>query len=308
MRCSGWSEQRASHAELVAVPADQLTVKPESGARGRSQGRCSSSGMAALASVKAGRAAGRRDGRRLRRPPAASAQSQFSSRGNAGATVIGLAGRSEPRLAACATASFQSPTATDRPSESARQPQGKVDAFIDTFGGGYVELAIELGVSPDRINTIIDQAAAARLGVARRRHASGRQRAAARRARRAGRRGAPGDTDRKHVPARAGASGVHRVGRSAYTRQDRADSLVACAAPPLSRQLPTGDIFGRCLTPLLQRMGRAHRVCSTSEMDIGFTGKNGAWRRASRRSCCTEVPAQGARHARRGSSIWRSTA
>jgi NADPH:quinone reductase-like Zn-dependent oxidoreductase len=42
---------------------------------------------------------------------------------------------------------------------------GGVDAFIDTFGGGYVKLAIELGVAPDRINTIIDFAAAERYGV-----------------------------------------------------------------------------------------------------------------------------------------------
>ena len=42
---------------------------------------------------------------------------------------------------------------------------GKVDAFIDTFGGGYVELALKLGIPPDRIDTIIDFAAAAKHGV-----------------------------------------------------------------------------------------------------------------------------------------------
>ena len=42
---------------------------------------------------------------------------------------------------------------------------GKVDAFIDTFGGGYVELAIRLGVSANRINTIIDFAAAEKYHV-----------------------------------------------------------------------------------------------------------------------------------------------
>jgi NADPH:quinone reductase-like Zn-dependent oxidoreductase len=41
----------------------------------------------------------------------------------------------------------------------------KVDALIDTFGGGYVELAIQLGVAPTRIDTIIDFAAAAKYGV-----------------------------------------------------------------------------------------------------------------------------------------------
>jgi NADPH:quinone reductase-like Zn-dependent oxidoreductase len=42
---------------------------------------------------------------------------------------------------------------------------GKVDAFIDTFGGGYVELALKLGVAKSRIDTIIDFAAAAKFGV-----------------------------------------------------------------------------------------------------------------------------------------------
>jgi NADPH:quinone reductase-like Zn-dependent oxidoreductase len=42
---------------------------------------------------------------------------------------------------------------------------GKVDAFIDTFGSGYVELAIKLGVAPNRIDTVIDFAAAEKYGV-----------------------------------------------------------------------------------------------------------------------------------------------
>jgi NADPH:quinone reductase-like Zn-dependent oxidoreductase len=42
---------------------------------------------------------------------------------------------------------------------------GGVDALIDTFGGGYVDLALELGVAKDRVNTIIDRTGAARTGV-----------------------------------------------------------------------------------------------------------------------------------------------
>ncbi|MFE6862027.1 NADP-dependent oxidoreductase [Nocardia sp. NPDC057668] len=42
---------------------------------------------------------------------------------------------------------------------------GGVDAFIDTHGDGYVELALALGVSPERIDTIADFAAAAKYGV-----------------------------------------------------------------------------------------------------------------------------------------------
>jgi NADPH:quinone reductase-like Zn-dependent oxidoreductase len=43
--------------------------------------------------------------------------------------------------------------------------EGKVDAFIDTFGGGYVELALSLGIPANRIDTIIDFAAAEKHGV-----------------------------------------------------------------------------------------------------------------------------------------------
>ncbi len=42
---------------------------------------------------------------------------------------------------------------------------GKVDAFIDTYGPPYVEVALELGVSPERIDTIVDAQALAEHGV-----------------------------------------------------------------------------------------------------------------------------------------------
>jgi NADPH:quinone reductase-like Zn-dependent oxidoreductase len=51
---------------------------------------------------------------------------------------------------------------------TAAAPNG-VDAYLDNFGDGNVDLARELGVQVDRINTIIDFAAAQRLGV----HAAG---------------------------------------------------------------------------------------------------------------------------------------
>jgi NADPH:quinone reductase-like Zn-dependent oxidoreductase len=38
--------------------------------------------------------------------------------------------------------------------------KGKIDAFIDTYGHGYVDLALQLGVAPERIDTIIDFEAA----------------------------------------------------------------------------------------------------------------------------------------------------
>ncbi len=46
----------------------------------------------------------------------------------------------------------------------AAAPNG-VDAFIDLFGSGYVELALELGVTPDRIDTVADFTAIEKYGV-----------------------------------------------------------------------------------------------------------------------------------------------
>ncbi|HKP43200.1 zinc-binding dehydrogenase, partial [Mycobacterium sp.] len=48
----------------------------------------------------------------------------------------------------------------------AAAPDGRIDAFLDFFGGGYVELAVsELGVAPERVDTIIDFPAVERFGV-----------------------------------------------------------------------------------------------------------------------------------------------
>jgi NADPH:quinone reductase-like Zn-dependent oxidoreductase len=41
----------------------------------------------------------------------------------------------------------------------------KVDAFVDTFGASYVELALQLGVRPERIDTIANFEAVAKYGV-----------------------------------------------------------------------------------------------------------------------------------------------
>ncbi|MDV9174038.1 zinc-binding dehydrogenase [Streptomyces sp. W16] len=46
----------------------------------------------------------------------------------------------------------------------AAAPDG-IDAFVDTFGQGNVDIAIELGVAPQRINTLADGRAVARHGV-----------------------------------------------------------------------------------------------------------------------------------------------
>jgi NADPH:quinone reductase-like Zn-dependent oxidoreductase len=164
----GWTEQRASQAELVVVAANQLTAKPGPVAW-EVAGSLFVAGMAALASVKAVR------------PQAGDTVVVSAAAGgvgsvavqlahNAGATVIGLAGeQNHDWLRAHGIVPV---TYGDGQAERIRAAAaGKIDAFIDTFGGGYVELAVELGVSPDRINTIIDHATAERVGA----HADGTQ-------------------------------------------------------------------------------------------------------------------------------------
>ncbi len=158
----GWSEERSSHAELVAIPAGQLIAKSPK-VPWEVAGSLFVAGMAAYASVDA---VAPQAGETVVVSGAAggvgSVAVQLAHR--SGATVIGLAGEHnhgwlrEHDIVPVLYGEGQA----DRIRDAA---QGKVDALIDTFGGGYVDLVIELGVSPDRINTIIDREAVGRLGV-----------------------------------------------------------------------------------------------------------------------------------------------
>ncbi len=82
---------------------------------------------------------------------------------NAGATVIGLASEAgHPWLSSHGViAVTYGDGVADRIGAASG---GRVDAFLDTVGG-YVELALELGVRPDRIDTIVDFAAREKYGV-----------------------------------------------------------------------------------------------------------------------------------------------
>jgi NADPH:quinone reductase-like Zn-dependent oxidoreductase len=82
----------------------------------------------------------------------------------AGATVLGIAG---PASAGWLRSVGGTPVTygeglADR--LKAAGPDG-ISAFIDCFGSGYVDLAVQLGVPTDRIDTIIDWAAAQKAGV-----------------------------------------------------------------------------------------------------------------------------------------------
>jgi NADPH:quinone reductase-like Zn-dependent oxidoreductase len=83
---------------------------------------------------------------------------------NAGTTVIGLA--SEPHHQWLSSHGVIPVTYGQGVADRIRSAAaGGVDAFLDTYGGGYVELALELGVRPERIDTIADPQAAAKYGV-----------------------------------------------------------------------------------------------------------------------------------------------
>jgi NADPH:quinone reductase-like Zn-dependent oxidoreductase len=73
----------------------------------------------------------------------------------AGATVVGLA--SEDHHDWLREHGAIPVTYGDGVAERIREAAGgRVDAFIDLYGSGYVELALELGVAPERIDTIAD--------------------------------------------------------------------------------------------------------------------------------------------------------
>ncbi|WP_458316063.1 NADP-dependent oxidoreductase [Mycolicibacterium brisbanense] len=160
----GFSERRSSQAEYVPVPADQVTAKP-AGVPWEVAGSLFVAGTTAYAAV---RAVQLRPGDTVAVAGAAGGVGtvavQLAVR--AGATVLGIAG---PVNDDWLTAHGVIPVnygdgLADRLRAAA--PSGRVDAFLDFFGGGYVQLAVEeLGVEPGRVDTIIDFPAIERFGV-----------------------------------------------------------------------------------------------------------------------------------------------
>jgi hypothetical protein len=150
----GFTDRRASYAEYVAVEAQNLTRKPAN-VSWEIAGALPIAGSTAYASM---RDVSLKPGDTVAVSGAAggvgSITVQLARR--AGAEVIGIAG---PGNHEWLTAHGMKPVAYGD-SLAERLRGAGIDAFIDTHGSGYVKLAIELGVAPDRINTIIDFAAA----------------------------------------------------------------------------------------------------------------------------------------------------
>lgn len=158
----GWVDTRASHAELVVVPAEHL-VRRDPAVPWEVGGALFVAGTTAHATVRAV-AAGPGDTVVVAGAAGGVGSLAVQLARRAGATVIGLAGGRNHgwlREHGVVPVTYGEGVA-DRIRAAA--PEG-VDAFVDTFGDGYVDLAIELGVERDRVNTIVDRAGAARTGV-----------------------------------------------------------------------------------------------------------------------------------------------
>jgi NADPH:quinone reductase len=157
----GWSWGRSSHAEYVAVPVTQLIQKP-----GELSWEVAGSlyvvGCTAFAAV---RAVGAEQGDTIAVSGAAGGVGTVVVQllRTKGATVLGIA--SLPNHDWLAAHGVIPISYGEGLAERLRSvaPNG-IDAFIDLFGPQYVQLAVDLGIAKDRIETIISRAKAQELG------------------------------------------------------------------------------------------------------------------------------------------------
>jgi NADPH:quinone reductase-like Zn-dependent oxidoreductase len=158
----GFTDNRASHAELVVTEAADLVPKPP-GVSWEAAGSLYVAGGTAWAMVRAV-AAGPGDTVVVAGAAGGVGSIAVQLARNAGATVIGLAG--EANHAWLSDHGVIPVTYGEGVADRVKAASGgRVDAFLDTFGGNYVELALELGVQPDRIDTIADFTAREKYGV-----------------------------------------------------------------------------------------------------------------------------------------------
>lgn len=157
----GFSWQRSSHATHVVVPTSQLILKPDA-LSWEVAGSLYVVGCTAWAAVEA---VAPKPGETVAVSAAAGGVGTVAVQLLAvrGAHVLGIA---SPANADWLTAKGATPVPYgDRLAEAltAAAPGG-IDAFIDLFGPEYVQLAADLGISRDRIETIISFQKAQELG------------------------------------------------------------------------------------------------------------------------------------------------
>ena len=158
----GFSDNRDSQAELVVVPAEHLTPRP-GGVPWAVAGSLFVVGTTAYAAV---RSVALQPGDTVVVSAAAGGVGTLTVQlaRRTGATVIGLAGPDNHDW--LRERGVVAVTHGDGVADRIRAASnGTVDAFIDLYGHGYVDLALELGVQPARIDTIVDFAAVNTHGV-----------------------------------------------------------------------------------------------------------------------------------------------
>jgi len=157
----GYTDNRASHAEYVVVTAEHLTGRPP-GVSWEVAGSLYVAGCTAFAAVRAVALASR-DTVVVAGAAGGVGCITVQLARLAGATVIGLA--REIHHDWLRSKGVIPVTYGDGVADKIRAVAAKADAFVDTFGAGYVRLALDLGVSPDRIDTIANFAAVQEYGV-----------------------------------------------------------------------------------------------------------------------------------------------
>jgi NADPH:quinone reductase-like Zn-dependent oxidoreductase len=157
----GYTDDRASQAEYALVEEGHLTAKPAA-VPWEVAGSLFVVGATAYAAV---RAVALQPGDVVVVSGAAGGVGTIAVQlaRQAGATVIGLA--SEPNHDWLAGHGIIPVSYGDGVADRIRQAADHVDAFIDTVGADYVDLALALGIAPKRIDTIANFAAVKAHGV-----------------------------------------------------------------------------------------------------------------------------------------------
>jgi len=159
----GWLQSWDAHAQLVAIPADQLVTKPQALAWDVA-GSMYTTPMAGLGAIKAVEP---HEGEVVVISGASGGvgftAAQLAAR--AGATVLGLTSDRHVDL----LQQYGITPVIYGDGEAGRMREAaagrRVDAFIDTVGGGYVDLAVALEVPRERTNTAVDFRGAQGKGV-----------------------------------------------------------------------------------------------------------------------------------------------
>ncbi len=153
----GWTDERGAHAQYVAVPAEQVLRRPE-GVPWEQAGSLYVAGGTAAALREASAAT---SGETVVVTAAAGGVGAILVQAlvHDGVRVLGVAGPDNDSWLAGVGAEpvNRGDGLADRLREVA--PDG-VSAFLDCFGNGYTDLAVELGVPAERVLTIADFEAA----------------------------------------------------------------------------------------------------------------------------------------------------